>query len=324
MTPARSRRAVLAGLAALPLAGRAMAQTPEPLSQSWPQPWTRRDSARIFFFGNSLIHHLTDSDATTVPHWMAALAQAGGQSLAAEGRWGFPRDFAAELPPVANWRIAAVPRAWDPWTQPFRAGRFDTVILTPENFIQYDPPDRPYQGVNPDGSSPLQATLRVLDWVQANADAPRLLIYEGWADLHPFSAGFPPDAAALRRYHAQGRDGHHRWFVDYTTRLRAERPGIEIALIPVGRILAMLAESDLLADLEVTALYADRSPHGTASTYLLAAMITYAAVFGAVPPALPADTLQAGGIDPRIAARYDRLAVAVQEALIQTAQRDRS
>lgn len=304
-----SRRAVLAtlaALAALPLARPARADA---------QPWPRRDGARIFFFGNSLIHHLTAAEATSVPHWLAALAQAGGQSLAADGRWGFPRDFAAELPPPAHWQVAALTPAWDRWREPFAAARFDTVVLTPENFIQYDPPDRPYQGANPDGSSPLQATLRVLDWVQENAEAPRLLIYEGWADLHPFTARFPPAPADLRRYHARGRDGHHRWFVDYTARLQAERPGMQIALIPVGRILATLLDSGLLADIEGTAFYTDRSPHGTASTYLLAAMITHAALFGAPPPVLDPETLRAGGIDPRLAARYDRLAAAVQDGL---------
>lgn len=270
--------------------------------------WAPRDQARVYFFGNSLIHHLTGSDTTTVPHWLALMAKAAGKDFAADGRWGFPRDFAAQLPPIANWEFRSVRRAWDQWKQPFRAARFDTVVLTPENFIQYDPVDRPYLGANPDGSTPLQATLKVVDWVQANADRPRFLIYEGWADLHPFTRVFPPSAAELVQYYDHAGTRYHDWFRAYVERLRQERPGVAVGLIPVGSIMTRLLTGDLLRDLEPQALYSDRSPHGTATTYLLAAMITYAALYGTAPPsglALP------DVIDSRFAARYDRIAAAI-------------
>ena len=66
-----------------------------------------RDSARVFFFGNSLIHHLTDTDETTVPHWLALMARQDGRDFAANGRWGFPREFATQLLQAEN--VAAVP-----------------------------------------------------------------------------------------------------------------------------------------------------------------------------------------------------------------------
>ncbi len=101
-----------------------------------PNPCPERDSARVFVFGNSLIHHLTDTDETTVPHWLAVMARHDGRDLALDGRFGFPREFAAELPPVPNWSFDAVTPAWNP-DQPFASARFDTIILNPENFIQY-------------------------------------------------------------------------------------------------------------------------------------------------------------------------------------------
>ena len=100
------------------------------------EPVPERDSARVFVFGNSLIHHLTDTDETTVPHWLAVMARHDERDLALDGRFGFPREFAAELPPVPNWSFDAVTPAWNP-DQPFASARFDTIILNPENFIQY-------------------------------------------------------------------------------------------------------------------------------------------------------------------------------------------
>jgi len=267
-----------------------------------------RNEARVFFFGNSLIHHLTDSDTTTVPHWLALLAKADAKSFAAEGRWGFPRDFGKQLPPPANWSFKAVPRAWDHYTQTFREGRFDAIVLTPENFIQYDPVDRPYQGDNPDGSSPLDATLSVLDWVEANTDSPRIMIYEGWADLHPFSQTFPPSAEQMSNYYAHAGAGYHDWFRSYVESLRTERPQMNVTLIPVGSVMAKLMTGDLLSDIETEAFYSDRSPHGTATTYLLAAMITYSALYGVAPPSGVALTPD---IDARFGERYDQVAAAV-------------
>ena len=77
------------------------------------EPVPERDSARVFVFGNSLIHHLTDTDETTVPHWLAEMARHDGRDLALDGRFGFPREFAAELPPVPNWSFDAVTPAWN-------------------------------------------------------------------------------------------------------------------------------------------------------------------------------------------------------------------
>ena len=54
------------------------------------EPVPERESARVFVFGNSLIHHLTDTDETTVPHWLAEMARHDGRDLALDGRFGFP------------------------------------------------------------------------------------------------------------------------------------------------------------------------------------------------------------------------------------------
>lgn len=274
------------------------AATAQDMAQDIPEA---RDSARVFVFGNSLIHHLTDTDETTVPHWLAVMARHEGRDLALDGRWGFPRQFAAELPPPAEWTLAQVTPAWNQ-ARPFADGNFDTVILNPENYIQYHRADIPYPGDNPGRESPMGATVAVLDWVAANSDGPRVLIYEGWADLHPFVKDFPPRDRDMQRYYRHAQRGYAAWYDDYVARLSAVRRDMDITLLPVGRVMAELLSQPPLSDIPVTALYSDPSPHGTETIYLLAAMISYAAIYGARPPQgvpLP-DT-----IDPAFAAAYE-------------------
>ena len=244
-------------------------------------PWPERDSARIYIFGNSLITHLSDTQETTVPHWLGIMAKAEGRKLALDGRWGFPRNF---LPPIDNWAFAEVDRAWYQ-DRPFATGKFDTIILNTENFIQYNLADVPYLGDNPDQATPLGATLKVFDWVEQNTDTlPRFFIYEGWEGLGDVSKVFPPPPEVMPQYHAHAQGSYAAWYDDYVAKLAASRPQMDIRLIPVGRIMSRLLSEEPLSQIPPEALYSDLSPHGRETTYLLAAMITYAAVFGARPP----------------------------------------
>ena len=59
--------------------------------------------AKLYIFGNSLINHLEGGDETTVPYWLAQMAKASGHDFAADGKWGFLRDFVREGEPISNW-----------------------------------------------------------------------------------------------------------------------------------------------------------------------------------------------------------------------------
>lgn len=268
-----------------------------------------RDSARVYIFGNSLINHLSETPETTVPHWLGLMARADGRKLALDGRWGFPRNF---LPPIANWAFPGVDTAWNQ-DMPFATGRFDTIILNTENFIQYNPADIPYLGDNPDAATPLGATLNVFDWVGQNSDMPpRFLIYEGWMGLGEVSEVFPPPADRMPVYHAQAQGSYAAWYVDYVARLAAGRPDKDIRLIPVGSTMSRLLSEEPLSRIPPGTLYSDLSPHGRETTYLLAAMVTYVAVFGARPPAgleLP------DSIDAEFAAAYESTADRIWDIL---------
>ncbi|KPP85338.1 MAG: Family of unknown function (DUF577) [Rhodobacteraceae bacterium HLUCCO07] len=238
----------------------------------------RGEDRRVHFFGNSLIHHLSDTDETAVPHWLALMARAGGHEFAASGQWGFLRDF-IKAGPEANWSFRRVARAWRGGT--FDPGGFDAIVVNPANFIQNRAPDRPYEGDNPDGASPLSAMLELID---GHVRGTPLYLYEGWADMAPFVRGFPPWQRALRRYHAFNMGEYHQWYEDYAEALRRERPEQPIVLIPVARVLSELMSAPPLDELGATAFYSDDAPHGTPVTYLLAAAVTYQALYGEAAP----------------------------------------
>ena len=240
-------------------------------------------SADVFVFGNSLVHHLTDEGRSNVPYWLSRLANAGGQVLRLDGRWGFLRDFARDLPAEPNWRIDGVDPVM-PAGIGFRRAGIDTVIVTPANFIQARAPDRPYEGDNPTGDSPLSATLRVLDWTAEMAPGSRVLIYEGWALMSTITR-FPPDGRGLRRYQLANRGDYHDWFLDYAAAIRQARPDLDVALIPAASTIARMLTETPLSELDATYFYEDEAPHGTEPLYFLAALVSYSSIFGEMPPA---------------------------------------
>ena len=240
---------------------------------------------RAFVYGNSLINHVSDDPGTTMPYWLAQLAAAGGHRFALDGTFGFPRDFAAHLPPEPGWSIAGVDPVWDTENVGFRMAGFNTIILNPENFVQYQGPDTPYAN---DDASPLSVTLRVLDYTDGQIPDARYFIYEGWAEL----GVFPPDVETLAAYHATNIGPYHDWYTAYVAGLTT--PTRPVTLIPVGSVLSRLFTETPLAALTAQDLYSDDAPHGTATLYFLAAMISYASLYNEPPPAFaPPDILPA-------------------------------
>ncbi|GGG78426.1 hypothetical protein GCM10011415_29280 [Salipiger pallidus] len=265
-----------------------------------------RDEAAIYAFGNSLVHYLGDEAHSNAPYWMARLAEADGKRFALEGQWGFLRDFASALPPRPNWSIPGVPGHWDAGRGAFGDAGWSGVFITPANFIQYQPPDAPFEGENPTNQSPVGATLTLVDWLQQRMPDTPVYLYEGWAEM---PGDFPPSRREYRRYHDNGTGDYAAWFDTYLSNLREARPDADIRMIPVARILsALLAESGPLAEVEPEALYVDADPHGTPTLYLLAGAIAYASVFETPPPAKFAVP---DGIAPEVAAAWPDVAALI-------------
>ena len=267
-----------------------------------------RDSARVYFFGNSLVHHLSDEVGTNVPQWLSYLASMDGREFAADGQWGFVRNFADTLPPEPNWSFPDVQGVFTRSGQEFGDIGLSAVVLTPANFIQYQGPDRPYDGDNPTGESPVQASVRLLTWVAQNAPGVPLYIYEGWAEMAGVAGGFPPSARGLRRYHDYNMGDYHTWFLDYRDQVAPSLPDSTLRLIPVASTLSALLSKAPLDAIDVQDLYSDDAPHGRVTLYFLAAMITYSALYEAPPPAdIPLPDLLHPLVRDKYAAIADRI-----------------
>ncbi len=246
----------------------------------------KAEDVRAFFFGNSLINHVSGSDETTVPHWLSALAEAGGHGFAADGVFGDLPGFARNLPPEANWTFANTRSILAERGIGFRRAGFDTFVLNPRNFVQDQSPDMPFWGDNPEQYTAITASTRLFDWTDFQAPNARYFIYEGWADMAPFLRSFPPNDRRLTRYHQFNMGAYHDWYVDYHRMVSEVRPNLDITLIPVASVLAQLLTETRLSEIDVTDLYSDDAPHGTETLYFLASLVTYSAIFNEIPPVM--------------------------------------
>ncbi|MFW2589656.1 calcium-binding protein [Sagittula sp. SSi028] len=266
-----------------------------------------------YIFGNSLVHHLSeDSDLTNVPHWVNELAKAADNSFAVDGQWGFLRNFVESLPPTANWSFDGVRGAWGPSQGRFGDAGYDAVLLTPANFIQYQQPDVPYDGDNPDGQSPLGASLALFDWVHQASPESTLYIYEGWAEMDSLVGRFPPRDRPFEKYHDFNLGAYHQWYEDLVSSIDRARPELQVELIPVAQILAQLmAKGGPLADIPAAELYEDGAPHGRPTIYFLAAMVVYTWLYDTAPPA---GYIPPASLHPTVVDQYSTIADMIWKA----------
>lgn len=246
------------------------------------------DTMKMFIFGHSLIDHRpplvpTPSDETTVPHWLYLLADEGNQDYAAGGQYGFLPQH-ANVPPISQWGYDMVPGVWESDTELFSEADITTIMITAGNFIQWQAPDEDYY-TDP-GISPVSATETIVDWVGQQEDSLRIYIYENWPDMAGFlNNGFPPSQTEFDSYNAETTGAFHDWWISYHDALLLSRPDEKIRMIPVGPIISKLHTDLIPQTIPLDELYEDDAPHGRASTYFLASLITYMAVYEQKAPA---------------------------------------
>ncbi|MBQ4821910.1 hypothetical protein [Aquimarina sp. MMG016] len=243
---------------------------------------------RTFIFGHSLIVHEpplipTPSNETTVPHWMKVLSNSAGYSYAVDGQYGFLPQH-DNLPPIAQWGFDIVPGVWNSDTTPFAEADFNTVLLTAANFIQYQSSNIPYDGDNPDNTTPIGATTTIIDWLLEQEEGITIYIYENWPDMG-FINSFPPTEEEFNTYNNYTTGDFHNWWLEYHDTIIDSRPDANVKMIPVGPIITGLLADSALIDIPVTELYEDDAPHGRPTIYFLAGLITYSAMYGVQPPA---------------------------------------
>lgn len=229
----------------------------------------------IYVFGNSLVHHLSDSDQTTVPHWLALMSRAGDHDFELSGQWGFLRDFRKTLPPQPNWSFKQVKQSWNSERRGFADAGLTSVWINPANFIQYQTPDAPFDGDNSEGLTPLGVTQEIFDWVVGQSPQTRLFVYEGWPEMASVTGRFPPSASGLSKYHDFAMGDYAEWYDAYVSMLGPDANGRPVTLIPVSRVLSRVMSSTALSVLDAETFYSDDAPHGTAALYLMAAMVAY-------------------------------------------------
>ncbi|MEL7535378.1 MAG: T9SS type A sorting domain-containing protein, partial [Bacteroidota bacterium] len=240
-----------------------------------------QDTLRTYIFGHSLIHHefqvnVTPSQETSVPHWFHFLAQEAGYDYEVAGQYGFLTTH-VNLPASSQWGFDFVEPAWDDANESFGAADISNILLTPANFVQYQAPTLPYFNST---LTPLTATDSIFDWVNLQEDSLDLYVYENWPDMASFlGAGFPPTAAEWTAYNTYLNAGFHDWFIEYHDSLVAARPNQCVSMIPVGPIISGLLAQSPFDQIPIDSLYEDDAPHGMASTYFLAAMVTYMAMY---------------------------------------------
>ena len=241
-----------------------------------------------FIFGHSLIDHRpplipTPSNETTVPHWIYLLAQEAGNTYTAGGKYGFLPQHATP-PYFSQWGYDLVPGVWDSDNEPFSATSINSILITAGNFMQWQGPDQEYPG-DP-GITPINATTSVIDWTLGQKDSLRFYIYENWPDMAGYlSNGFPPTAAELVSYDNYTLGDFHDWWITYHDSVMLARPSQEVKMIPVGPLIAEILQDNAFDTISVTELYEDDAPHGRATIYFLASLITYMAIYETPAPA---------------------------------------
>ena len=247
-------------------------------------PGLGRSDVRMFIFGHSLIVHEATPEPTEekkVPHWMGQLSAAAGNNYNVDGQYGFVPSHAdfSQLGP--QWGFDQVSGIWANENTPFSQIDYNVIMMTPANFIQYQPPSANYFG---DTQSPIDATLSLFDQNRAAHPNIPFYIYENWPDMGTYGAF--PGGVDIAQYHNDTIEGgFHQWFLQYHNALLAARSGSNIKMIPTGPVISKLLRDTELSNIPLTVLYEDDAPHGQPTLYFLASLVTYMAIYQTPAPA---------------------------------------
>lgn len=242
-------------------------------------------NVRTFIFGHSLINHeaqinTTPSQETSVPHWFHFLSEASNHTYAVSGQYGFLPQH-ANVPPIAQWGFDFVDGAWESDTEPFSEADFSNILITPGNFVQWQPPWMNYFGEN---ISPIDATTTIFDWCSEQEPSLDFFIYENWPDMAPYlSNDFPPSPSEWDAYLDYLNGDFHSWFVEYHDSMQVAFPDQCIRMIPVGPAINNLMKVAPFDQIPIEDLYEDDAPHGRATIYFLASIATYMAMYEEKP-----------------------------------------
>lgn len=258
------------------------------------------DDIRLYAFAHSLIDHRppaieTPNDETTVIYWIQDIVDQTSNSFAGGGQFGFLENH-INLPPAAILGYNNVTGVWDQEEETFAEANINTILLTAGNFIQYVPVDGPYP--LDESTTVIELTSTIFDWVNQEAPSARYFIYANWPEMDLQQAYPPtqPNSSEVADYHAQTLGSFSDWWLDYQNKMLIARPHLNTRLIPVGNLISRIVTEVIPGQVPFDELYEDSSPHGRASLYFLAGMISYAAIYGEEIPVsyAPSDIVHTG------------------------------
>ena len=268
---------------------------------------------REYVFGNSLFAWATGDPELSVAHWMNLMANQSGGSYATAIQTGMLSSH-DNLPPNPHVGIEGVESLWDPETgQSFADADFNQITISEVNFTQGRAPDQP-DFSDPD-TTPAQAALDIIAWVDGRAPNATINLYETWPSLEPFADSFPPSHEAFTAWLEYMTGDWHDWWVSLYEIIREERPDVSVRLISVGPQIARLIADMGLDDLRAEDLFTDESGHRSPTLYFLAATIHYTALFGA-PPDTGFDLPDS--VHPQVADNYAGLVDWLSENAVRT------
>ncbi|HBK71611.1 MAG TPA: hypothetical protein DDZ39_08165, partial [Flavobacteriaceae bacterium] len=130
-------------------------------------------------------------------------------------------------------------------------------------------------------TSVIQATETIFDWVNTQESNVRYYIYGNWPEMDLANAfpPTPPTQTEIDFFHNQTIGSFTDWWKNYQDLMLTSRPVLNTRLIPVGAIISKILRDIIPNQIAFADLYEDSAPHGRASIYFLAGMITYMAVY---------------------------------------------
>ena len=253
-----------------------------PTSGPGPQPIIEPTAeVREYVFGTGLFALADGNPEHSVAHWMEQMAGSSGTSYATAIQTGM-LTLHDNLPPNPHLWIEGVTSSWDPEDgQSFADANFNQITISEENFTQDQAPDAP-DYADP-SSSPAEAALRIIAWVEGQAPGATINLYETWPSLEPFADSFPPSAEAFGNWIGYLTGDWHGWWVALHEIIRDARPDLDVRLISAGPQIAQMLGDLGIAEFTAQDLFQDLEGHGTPTLYFLAATIHYTTLYGTPP-----------------------------------------
>lgn len=243
------------------------------------------NSVRLHDFGHSLTHYTGGDVApastyTSAMNWCGWLAQLSSTDFSGGGNFGFIANHNADWGPPTSININLVTNTIPYWTEgSFAAEGITDFLFMASNFEQLD--DTP--------ADALAGAVELLDNISAIYPNARYHMYSHWPLVNMAGSGTFVDNANLTpaeftTYNTYTATTYWNWHRDWYNLIVAQRPALDIKILPVGQVVADLFENEAYIDsLAFNEWAGDPAPHLSESGYLLAAIALYQGLYRQQP-----------------------------------------